>query len=152
VYKYIPVFFILQVGIAISNYIEKSDDAVDMTITADMVADEANEDNIFSIVYGPAMTTAHKNQINAQRSVGQELAAYLQESAPPMDSNPLDWWKVNQIRYPKLAKAAKHFLGIPATSVPSERLFSKSGQALTNRRNRLSSTSVNMVVFLNCNK
>ena len=37
------------------------------------------------------------------------------------------WWNMNEHRFPKLAKLAKIYLGIPATSASSERLFSKAG-------------------------
>jgi len=40
---------------------------------------------------------------------------------------------------------------IPATSVPSERIFSKAGQIVSQRRNRLSPKNVDVLIFLNKN-
>jgi len=36
----------------------------------------------------------------------------------------LEWWKYHEHSYPKLSHIAKWYLGVVATSVPSERLFS----------------------------
>ena len=57
-----------------------------------------------------------------------ELETYLQESCQEMDTNPLDYWKINYINYPTLAKLANKLLS-PATSAPVERLFSIAGIA-----------------------
>ncbi|CAG8677841.1 13048_t:CDS:1, partial [Cetraspora pellucida] len=51
--------------------------------------------------------------------------------------NPLTWWHTNQHEFLNLAKVAQKFLSFPATSVPSERLFSKAENILTKKRNRL---------------
>ena len=40
-------------------------------------------------------------------------------------------------------------LSIPATSIPSERLFSKAGQLLSERRSRLKPKNVDKILFLN---
>ena len=39
--------------------------------------------------------------------------------------------------YPILALMARHYLAIPATSVPSEQIFSQAGNIATKLRNRL---------------
>lgn len=65
--------------------------------------------------------------------------------------NPLQWWKDHRNEFPSLASTAQHFLGIPATSVASERLFSKAGQIVTSRRENLSSQLVEKLVFLHEN-
>ena len=51
-----------------------------------------------------------------------ELTSYLEEKTHPMtDQNfrLLDWWRLNTHRYPILAKMARKFLTVPATSVSS---------------------------------
>ena len=37
------------------------------------------------------------------------------------------WWRVNAVRFPLHATLARRYLCIPATSAPSERLFSAAG-------------------------
>ena len=50
--------------------------------------------------------------------------------------------------YPALAEYAKKVLGVPATSVASERVFSTSGDIVTAQRSSLSTDQVDMLVFL----
>ena len=48
-----------------------------------------------------------------------------------------------------LVPFAKKYLSIPTTSVPSERLFSKPGQLLSEQRSRLKSKNVDKILFIN---
>jgi hypothetical protein len=42
----------------------------------------------------------------------------------------LEWWRsVGTKKYPNLARMARQYLGVPATSAGVERLFSKCGRA-----------------------
>ncbi len=40
-------------------------------------------------------------------------------------NNPLKWWKENCTKYPYVANIACKYLVIPATSAPSERVWSR---------------------------
>lgn len=94
-------------------------------------------------------------QASARESVGSELTIqmqqYLRVSNLERKQDPLEWWKKNSYLYPHISKQAKKYLSIPGTSVPAERIFSKAGQIVSERRNRLKAKHVNMFVFLNNN-
>ncbi len=49
-------------------------------------------------------------------------------------NNPLDWWRVNHYKYPILAQLARKLLAIPATSAPSEHIWSRVSTVLTAKR------------------
>ena len=66
--------------------------------------------------------------------------------------NVLQWWKANKSQFPGLFKAAVSFLHIPATSVPSERIFSLAGYIVCDRRSKLLPANVNKFIFLKKNK
>ena len=64
---------------------------------------------------------------------------------------PLEWWANAEHKYPLIAKFAKHMLAIPATSVPSERIFSTAGDVITASRASLKPKNVDMLIFLKKN-
>lgn len=74
---------------------------------------------------------------------------YLRDIAPSLDINPLDWWKLNGPRFPKVATLARHYLCIPGVSLPS--LSSEAGQTFATSRTRLSPEDVDMMIFVNRN-
>ena len=61
------------------------------------------------------------------------------------------WWKLHQDDFPSLSKLALKYLCIPATSVPSERIFSLAGLVVNRLRARLSPEHVDMLIFLRKN-
>ena len=85
------------------------------------------------------------------QEVQREVLQYFGEHPLSKKENSLPWWRANASRHPTLAKLAKSFLGIPATSTPSERLFSAAGNIASKRRASLTSDHVDMLTFLNCN-
>ncbi|XP_049333290.1 E3 SUMO-protein ligase ZBED1-like [Astyanax mexicanus] len=92
------------------------------------------------------------NENDVQHQViTNEVLAYFGEQPISKKENPLSWWKLNEPKYPTLASMAKSFLCIPATSTPSERLFSASGNIASKKRASLSPEHVNMLTFLHCN-
>jgi hypothetical protein len=83
----------------------------------------------------------------------QELSRYL--SAVPGEGDEeltlLEWWKKYEPFYPNMARLAKKYLAIPASSVPSERVFSVAGTIVNKKRNRLSPKNIDLFIFLNKN-
>ncbi|KAG5306571.1 ZBED1 protein, partial [Acromyrmex insinuator] len=77
-----------------------------------------------------------------------ELRQYLHQSVIPRHSNPLEYWQTLKAVYPTLFKIAKQYLAVVATSVPTERLFSKAGLIKSDIRNRLKSSRLNSLFFL----
>ena len=57
-------------------------------------------------------------------AIQQEIERYLQVPQPDVDSDPLDWWRMNESIHPSLAKLARKYLCICATSKTAERVFS----------------------------
>ncbi|XP_051918634.1 E3 SUMO-protein ligase ZBED1-like [Hippocampus zosterae] len=86
---------------------------------------------------------------NASVDAMAEVQRYM--SDPPLGraEDPLAYWLSHQNVYPHLFRLAKHFLCTPASSVPCERVFSKCGEELSKKRNRLSPKCVEMIMYLN---
>ena len=80
-----------------------------------------------------------------------EMNKYEKETVLPRAKKPLSWWKVNGCAMPGMKILAKKYLSCPATSTPSERLFSKAGELINQRRSNISDKNINVVLFLNKN-
>jgi hypothetical protein len=85
------------------------------------------------------------------KRASDEVEVYKQEDSIPLSSDPLAWWKQNQYKFPLLSNYAKTVLCIPATSVPSERVFSTAGDIVTGQRANIKSENVDMLLFLKKN-
>ncbi|XP_044130797.1 E3 SUMO-protein ligase ZBED1-like [Bufo gargarizans] len=77
-----------------------------------------------------------------------ELKSYLQALDVEGEADPLEWWRLHQANFPRMASLAKKYLCIPATSAPSERAFSTSGNIVTRHRSALKPETVDKLVFL----
>ena len=66
--------------------------------------------------------------------------------------NPLLFWKCHEKQFPELAKLAKKFLGVPASSAAVERMFNISGHIFTNRRRKTGIELFQNLVFLKLNE
>ncbi|KAK7944951.1 hypothetical protein WMY93_000679 [Mugilogobius chulae] len=79
-----------------------------------------------------------------------EVRSYLKEPLFDKNEDPLKW-KSRALVYPRISKVMAKKLCFVATSVPSERVFSKTGQIFSDRRNRLKPKRLRALVFLNAN-
>ena len=90
--------------------------------------------------------------------VGTELDRYklvpgikMRDEATGKFNCPLKWWSMHQHDYYCVSKLALKYLPIPATSAPSERVFSAAGLTIAKDRARLDPDRANEVVFLHDN-
>jgi hypothetical protein len=58
------------------------------------------------------------------------------------------WWRDNSHSYPGIARLARKYLAAPASSVPSERMFSSAGSFATKQRARLDADALERDVLL----
>jgi len=75
-----------------------------------------------------------------------EAERYLQE--PTTADSPANYWLANKACFPVLSAFAKRYLSAPPTSVPSERVFSTTGDILTDKRSRLSTDNAEKLLIL----
>lgn len=94
-----------------------------------------------------------KNQCptNALASAIVEVDKYIDEPLLQRKLDPLLWWNQRKNIYPRLYQLMKTRLCILATSVPCERIFSKGGQVITDRRTRLDTKKIEEIMFLAVN-
>lgn len=92
-----------------------------------------------------------KQSSNATSDAIVQVDRYLTETNIQRAEDPLEYWRTQKHVYPLLYTLALQFLCTPASSVPCERVFSKAGEVLSKRRNRLSPNTVKQLLFLNKN-
>lgn len=80
-----------------------------------------------------------------------EIQRYLEEHIQNRTCDLLQWWADNSYNYPYLSQLARKRLCCLGTSVPCERVFSKPGLVVTDRRCSLGKQKVDMLLFLNQN-
>jgi len=84
---------------------------------------------------------------SSQHVVANEVSQYLHSTPMDPELTLLLWWKKNQQFFPHLSILARKYLAIPASSVPSERVFSLAGNLVSKKRARTSPSNVDMFIF-----
>lgn len=115
-------------------------------------ATASHDDEIDDLIWGEFDRRVSTSVVsNPLSSAVMEVRQYLEEPHIARLQDPLAWWRGRISVYPRLSQLARRHLCMVATSVPSERVFSKSGQLISDRRSRLAPKNVKMVMFLNAN-
>jgi hypothetical protein len=97
-------------------------------------------------------TPISDNNIQQKPNDKTELDRYLEDETRIDNSTSiLTYWNCNKSLYPDLARIAKRILTIPATNTSIERLFSDSGNIITDRRTRLDTDKINSLLFIKKN-
>jgi len=97
--------------------------------TASPTPSEAS--TILNPIYKPKLFSIFEQN---QPKASDEVEEYIKEDKIPFEQCPFNWWLNKKNKYPVLAKMARIFLAIPATSTSSERLFSDAGNLLTSKK------------------
>ncbi|XP_019733293.1 zinc finger BED domain-containing protein 1-like isoform X1 [Hippocampus comes] len=87
----------------------------------------------------------------SRAAVQLELTMYLQTADLDPEEDPRVWWRQHELHFPLVAKLAKKYLCIPATSFPSQQIFGASGNVVTWKRSWLKPERVDQLVFLSVN-
>lgn len=87
-----------------------------------------------------------KSRIFTHPVVTDELQEYFKCQRAGEDSEPIKWWQSRKTSGGRLHILALRYLSIPASSVPSEQMFSKAGTVVTKKRNRLNSKKIEQIL------
>ena len=109
-------------------------------------ADDTENDDLWS--YHDLKAASQVVERDEPGGLPSELRHYLSQPTVPRTKNPLEFWEEVKFTYPSLYPLVRKYLSVLATSVPSERLFSKAGIIETERRNRLNPERLSRLVFL----
>ncbi|CAK5077427.1 unnamed protein product [Meloidogyne enterolobii] len=99
--------------------------------------------------FAESMDVQAEHQTSTAPNLRREFDEYCSMARESIKSDPLDFWKSNQKKFPLLSEAARKYLSPPATSVPSEQLFSTARDVFTYRRMSIGPRKAEMVIFLN---
>jgi hypothetical protein len=86
-----------------------------------------------------------KRKLNSSQD---ETKRFFESTTEDYKVEPDKWWLINRESYQNLSRMAFDLLAIPATSVPSEEVFSKAGDLITKRRNRLNKKTIRILMLL----
>ena len=99
-----------------------------------------------------AKLTLQLNEENAPAAETQsELDLYLREGGILLHGCPLLWWRERKDRYPVLFEMARVYLAVPASSAPSERVFSAAKLVLNDKRKQLLEGRLARLIFMKRN-
>lgn len=102
------------------------------------------------------------NSRNSSDSSGSSLFSYLDDNGDNdeildylqyrivgnTEQDIVDWWATKKDEFPRLSRLALALHSIPASSIPSERLFSKSGHLINEKRTCLKPSTVENALIL----
>lgn len=95
-----------------------------------------------------ARVTPHVSHTKLEDQIRQFLDEDINASHENPLSDPLEYWKMQRKRWPRLASVAARFLGVMPSSAEAERNFSTAGDIATPQRACLKPEHVDMLLFL----
>ena len=90
-----------------------------------------------------------QNRQDLENDQPDELHSFLRSGLANIERDPIKLWIEMAPTYPRLSIVVLKYLCVTTTSVPSECLFSKAGNTLTEKRYRLKGQQLSEQLFLN---
>ncbi len=105
--------------------------------------------SIWAMVSGNDNSNHSENVSSIDSIIKEQLECYWKCPQINGDSeDPMLWWRNNKGKFPIVAVLARTFLGVPATSASSERIFSKAEQIISKKRSGLSPRKAGLLIWL----
>ena len=121
----------------------------DELIVSNQRQDEAVTSQALSVTVQESTRRFCSDELERYRFIEASLPMFcLGTGDEEQFSDPLMWWEGRKIAYPTLYVLAQRYLSIPATSAPSERLWSLASRIVTIRRARLESSLIGDLMFI----
>uniref|UniRef100_A0A663F7A5 HAT C-terminal dimerisation domain-containing protein n=1 Tax=Aquila chrysaetos chrysaetos TaxID=223781 RepID=A0A663F7A5_AQUCH len=92
-----------------------------------------------------------KDPTESMPEIHQQLENYIVEPLRKRSTNPLDWWKNNEHRFPAVARLSRQYLAIPATAMLPNQAFTTSESTMEHRRAVLAPENLDQILFLHQN-
>ncbi|XP_011687394.1 PREDICTED: zinc finger BED domain-containing protein 1-like [Wasmannia auropunctata] len=120
-------------------------------------SDIENEPNVDSAIEESSLWNFHYDLVNkskTQLSCNEEsflhidLQYYFSQNVLPLNADPIKFWISQKNSAPNLSFIALKYLSAVTTSVPSERMFSCTGNIMSDNRNRITGEHLTELLFL----
>ncbi|XP_061127151.1 E3 SUMO-protein ligase ZBED1-like [Syngnathus typhle] len=128
-----------------------SEEACDDELHASEYVPVSKKNKAMEDLFGDTYTASSNFVKTSKQLAEMEVYRYKETELLTLKGNLLEWWGSHEMEFPLLANLAKTYLCIPATSVPSERVFSTAGDIVRSERSVLTPEHVDHLIFLKKN-
>lgn len=112
---------------------------------------EESELSIWGTLSKKVCREADKQKGTSRSRAILEIQRYMEDEILDRKKDPIEWWRDRRYQYPYLSQIVQLKMCSVGTSVPCERLFSKAGLIIDEKRTRLSAHKAQQLLFLSVN-
>ena len=113
---------------------------------------ESNESAPVCNFFGKLLASSSTESSHLRQTIIQrEFDLYIADANIEFYTDPLIYWQLRANTFPLLLKAALKYLAVPASSAPTERVFSIAGKIFRPERCRLSDAAFEKIMFIRAN-
>jgi hypothetical protein len=157
---------ILKEAIDIVSAVTSSDEPIDLEKSSELSHPTNMPTNMLGILLnsigGDKMTPDNQDNTATanilcenemyQLLLGNDFKMKMQNIETKVYNCPLDWWKTSAHRFKNFERLAVKYLAIPATSAPSECIWSRAARVLTVKGNRMSEEVTSAIMYCKENR